>query len=603
MANRADLTTELRAVSCASFPDLFQRFQTLSREYSPAQITNALRMVNGFGSLYTPNPFIQNQRVKGISTRPAGKTKSEVAQMVENPEQNEKPLRQVERALEYTAYPIYHIRQTYQNLLTYHSYIAPAFADAESARKDDFWREWMLLEKLRCELDIGAKMHEIAGQAQQEGKVFYTVRSEVDKAHNTVRYAFLQQLPSDYCKIVGMNNRTKYTVAFDLMYFAKMGTDYRMYGDLFAPYMDLFAGSVTPEPRRLGDGLVFAQNTRPMLRKSTALQCKWQDVEASSPTAPVAAERLSRDAGIIAPYGAPEVVFQNGRWCYWVTLPAEKVFTFEVDNTNRNVVSPLTGLFLDMIQLSQMEQIQLELLQNPLVSILTGEIPYFDNKEQNIEDKYKLSETGRKFFEAIWGDMLAANNTGGVGLYMAPLQNMHLQSLTEAPNAMDIVTKGYQDTISKAGLSGILPSSSDTRAGAVQVSFQIESQFLKEIYRCAERMMRVLIDGLRLKYNWRFVMFGSLYEDDKTEERCMKGMEHGMLGDLMVYNALHGRSIFDDIGISDAVLACDVMNKRRPLITSFSAKQADGLPPQSEGGRPKEENVTTDGNEGDVDSL
>ena len=114
--------------------------------------------------------------------------------------------------------------------------------------------------------------------------------------------------------------------------------------------------------------------------------------------------------------------------------------------------------------------------------------------------------------------------------------------------------------------------------------------------------MAVLFDEFRLKYDWKFVMFGSLYEDEKTEEKAMKGMEHGLLPDLIVYNALHDRSLLDDLALSDAILACDIMEKRRPLITSFSAKQENGLPPRSEGGRPKAEDVTTDGNEGDADA-
>lgn len=572
----AEFMNELKKVSCATFPEIFARYQSLAEQYgdiSPDGLVQAFRSVTGFGSLYTPNPIIQNQRVKGIQTKPANYTKDEVASMVENPSTNEKPLRAVEHALEYTAYPLLHIRWTYQNLLTYKNYIAPEYADDAVSNRDDFWREWRLLEKFKHTLGIKDKAHEIAGQVLQEGKVFYTCRWSLDKPHNRVNHAFLQQLPSDWCKIVGYNNKTKYTVAFNLMYFARMGTDWRQFGDLFEPYIDVFADVATPRPQGLGKTLIFAQKTGIDIAK---------------------AKRLNVDA---------EYYCQNGRWFYWVTLPPEKVFTFEADSTNRNVVSPFTGLFIDMIQLSQMEQIQLQLLQNPLVSILTGQIPYFDTKDTRDADQYKLSNAGRKFFEAVWTDMLAANNTGGIGLFMAPLENMRLESLTEAPSAMDIVTKGYQDTISKSGLSGILPSAGDTRAGAVQVSFQIECQFLKEVYRGVERMMAVLFDEFRLKYDWKFVMFGSLYEDEKTEEKAMKGMEHGLLPDLIVYNALHDRSLLDDLALSDAILACDVMEKRRPLVTGYNMrKDAAGFPPESEGGRPKAEDVTTDGNEGDADA-
>ena len=567
------MTAELRAASFGTYGDMFAKYKQLASEYgtlSPEGMVNAFRNATGWGNLYTPNPYVQNNRIKGISTRPAHYTKEQVAKMIEAPEGNEKNLRAVERALEFSAYPLFNIRTTYQNLLTYKSFVAPEYATAEEIREKDFLREWRICEKLRKTLNLRDRIHEIAGQVLQEGKVFYIVRMAADKPHNKIDHAFMQQLPSDYCKIVGFNNKTKYTVAFNLMYFANYGTDWRQFGDLFADVIGPFTEAVYPEPKGLGKTLVFGAKTT------------------------IDIERARRDGA--------DAYFQNGRWYYWVTLPADRVFTFEMDDTQRNVFSPFTGLMIDMIQLSQLEQIQLSLVQNPLVSILHGEIPYWSTKDTEKADQYKLSDAGVKLFTAMFNDMLVANNTSGIGLFMAPLENMHLSSLAEAPSAMDIVTKGYQDTISKTGLSGIIPAAGDTRAGAVQVSFYIHCQFLKEVYRGTERMMQVLFERLNLRFDWRFTMFGSLYEDEKTEERVMKGMEHGLLPDLLIYNALRDRSLLDDLTFSDAVLASGIMDKRLPLITSFSAKQQDGLPPRSEGGRPPVEDVTTDGQEGDVDA-
>lgn len=571
------MTDALRQAAFGSYADMFAKARQLAAQYgnlSPDSMLAAFRNATGWGSLYTPNPAVQNKRVKGISTRPANYTKEQVGDMLEHPEGNEAPLRAVEHALEFTAYPLFNIRTTYQNLLTYHSYIAPEYSNDGDAKSDDFWREWRLCDKLRKELDLRSRIHEIAGQALQEGKVFYIVRMKADKAHNQIDHAFLQQLPSDWCKIVGFNNKTKYTVAFNLMYFAEFGTDWRQFGDLFEPVIDNWLDSVYPRPSYVGKKLVYGKKTRVDSKKA----------------------KLINDAA------EAEVYYQNGRWYYWVTLPAERVFAFEADDTQRNVFSPFTGLFIDMIQLSQLEQIQLSLVQNPLVSILHGEIPYWNNKETNIADQYKLSDAGRQFFTAVFNDMLAANNTSGIGLFLAPAENMHLSSLAEAPSAMDIVTKGYQDTISKSGLSGIIPAAGDTRAGAVMVSFQIQCQFLKTIYDCTKRMMAVLIDQLNLKYEWKFEMFGSLFEDEKLLDRAMKGMESGLLPDTIIYNALLDRSLLDDIAMTDAVLACRIMDKRFPLITSYSARSGETLPPKGEGGRPKSEGVTSDGQEGDVDA-
>lgn len=558
-----------------SYPELFNKMRSLSDEYGgmPMQnLINAFGMAQGqfgFGSMDTPNPFIQNSRVKAISTLPRDFTKNQVANMIANPNGNEMALRQVEHALEYTAYPLFHTRTIYQNLLTYHNYIAPYLADKEETKKDDFWREYKLLEKLRTAFDIKSRAHEITGQAIQEGKVFYYPRYSVDKSHNKVNYAFLQQLPSDWIKIVGLNNKSKYTVSFNLMYFTQYGTDFRQFGDLFAPYFADFNSAVYPAPKISGTKLIYASNTGIDLSKIKN--------------------------------NAVDSYYQNGRWYYWVTLPADAVFPFEIDDTSRNAITPFTGLLIDMIQLADLEAIQLSLLANPLFSIVTGEIPYYDTKDSDVSDKYKLSPSGRKLFEAYFYQMLQANNTNGIGLYSAPFQNIRLQNLAEAPSAMDIVSKGFQDTMAKAGLTGIIPVSDEARAGAVQVSLMIESQFGKSIYDCFERMMNAIIEKLNLNYEWRFHIFGDLSSDKQLGEDCRSAMTLGILPDTMIYNALHDRSILDDITWSDTIISSKLLDRRMPLVSSYSAKQeTSGLPPK--GGRPESEGTTSDGQEQDEDA-
>ena len=106
-----------------------------------------------------------------------------------------------------------------------------------------------------------------------------------------------------------------------------------------------------------------------------------------------------------------EIYYDCGRWYYWVTLPVDKVWSFEIDDINRNVVPPLTGLFLSFVNIAKYEQIQLSLVQNPLISIMTGEIPYRDDPSAAIDDAYRLSPAGRKLFETYWYQMLAETNT------------------------------------------------------------------------------------------------------------------------------------------------------------------------------------------------
>lgn len=576
LAEGKERVADLAKYKYGSFPEIFSAMRRLAEEYGAMPMDALISAFSGaFGMGYPyagSDPYTQNRRVKAISTKAANYSKNEIAEMVDDVSGNEQPLRAVEQALEYKAYPLWHTRTVYQNLLTYHNYIAPSLTDAQASKKDDFWREWKLLEKLRKKFNPKDTCHMLAGQALKEGKVFYHPRVRVDRAHNRVDHALLQQMPSDYIKIVGFNNISKYTVAFNMMYFMTPGTDVRQFGNLFLPYIDDFNDAVIV-PQGVGKRIIYAGgNARLDLEKI----------------------QQRNDPQV-------EAYYQSGKWCYWVTLPVDSVFPFEIDDTDRNVVPVFVGLFLEFIQLAQMEQIQLELIQSPLVSLLHGEIPYWDDRTAGGDDQYKLSNAGMMLFEALWYKMLQANNTNGIGLYMAPLNNMKLESLSEAPSAMDIVSQGFTDVMSQAGLTALIPTTDEARAGAVQVSFKIESQLPKCVYVCYERMMDCIISKLNLTYEWEFKMFGDLATDEELEKSLREQMSLGILPAMIRYDALHDMSILDDIAISDAVIASNLLDKRIPLVTSYSMKQeSSNLPPQ--GGRPKSEGVTSDGQEQDVDS-
>lgn len=585
-----DLNHELRAMQFASYPAIFDRLRKLTAAYGDLPMD---AVTGAFSRAYSAqaarnNPYIQNRRVKAISTLPVNTSKDQVAEMLTAPDGNEQGLRQVGHVLEWTAYPLFHTRKVYTELLTYHNYVAPEYVTEETAGREDFLREWQLVDKLRKTLNPQATAHEIAGQVIQEGKVFYYPRISIDKAHNKVNHAFLQQLPSDWTKIVGFNNVSKYTVAVNLMYFLQPGADPMQYGDLFTPYLDDFYAAAQRAPEGTGKRVIFASRNAVNLN---------------------ALEQRRRKRGELA--GRPDVYYQNGKWFYWVTLPVEKVFTFEADDVSRNAISPLAGLYLSLVQMAQYEQIQLELVQNPLISLFTGEIPYKPKNDVTPEeDDYRLSNAGRRMFEELWYQMLAGSNTSGIGWFAAPVENIRMHQLAEAPSATKISSAGYSYAMNKAGLSAIVPTTEDPKAGIAQISLQIEGKFAETVYRGYERMMQAIFAGLNLKYEWRFAMFGTLATEKDRMEAARQGMTLGILPQTMIYMAMNGLSLLDDMSLSNAVKASGVLDKRIPLVTSYNAKQeSSGLPPQAAhdfnpGGRPDSSGeATSDGQEADIDTY
>lgn len=564
----------------ATFKELAQKNQDIPIDNVIAAFGRASGNAGFIG-----NPYIQNRRVKAIGSLPVQYSYDKVAEMITQPDENEQPLRQVSHVLESTVAPYWKIRKMYQDLLTYHWYVCPQGVKSKSETEtNDFWREMLLAEKIVDAARIEEKAHEIVGQCVQEGKVFYTMRYEVDKTHNNVNYAFMQQLPQDWIKIVGHNNISKYTVAFNLMYFMQPGTSTEFWGgrsSIFGEYMEDFWDIVVRLPeRRKNKKFIYAS------------------LDDTGYTERI--KKLSENPNI-------DIYYACGKWYYWVVLPIDKVWCFEIDDVNRNVVPPYTGLFLALVNIAKYEQIQISLVQNPLVSILTGEIPYRDDPGATQDDAYRLSPAGKRLFEAYWYQMLSDTNTTGIGVYFAPVENIKLQQLAEAPSATQVSSDGYKYAIQKSGI-GIIPTSDDVRAGMVQIDFMIESRFGETIYKQFENMLNYVFFDIGMKYTWKFHMFGNLAQDDDREKQAREGMTLGILSETLEYLALHGRRITEDLSASSMILGSGIMDMRIPLISTYSAKQNEsGLPPQAAGvgnvgGRPSNDHVGSEGAEQDLDN-
>lgn len=570
-----------------SYDEYFGALRNLAANYSMMPIENVFNAWTR-ASVQT-NPFVQNQRIKSISTMPGDFGKSEIVEMLKAPDGSERQLRQVAHGLEWTAYPYRKIRTTYQAINTYRYYHYPAY---EEKLTDTMKREGRLLDKLNHALRPEKWARQIVGQAIQEGKVAYVPRWEVDKSHNQVGYAFLQQIPSDWWKIVGFNSESKYTIMFNLMYLLQPGASWQQFGDLLAPYLADFERVLVPGAETFpaaGNGKNYVYASRNCVRG------------ADGRTWTVDLSKLDENAE-----GSPKLYNQNGVWAYWVTLPVDKAWVFEWDDTVRTAASPLSGLFLTFDQLSALEDVQMAILQNPLVQIAFGEVETWSERNNNTADEYKISPTSMDYFKLLWYQMLQQANTGGIGLYFAPVKNLHMESLSEAPNATNISTSGYEYAVQKAGLSGLIPINSDPRAGAVNLSATLEENAVFPIYRQMESMMESVYRQIGTKYEWRFCMFGGFLSDEKDLENARKGMSNGILPETLRYLAIRGFSFWDDMSISSLIKESGIMNLRLPLVSSYNMKQeSSGLPPRpsnsdDEGGRPqKSQEDIVNGNVGE----
>lgn len=579
----------------SSYGEFFDAFRSLAREYGGLSADSVMAAYGRAAGAVT-NPFVQNNRVKRISSFPVNFTKDQIVKMLQAPNGNERSLRQVAHGLEWTAYPFWKIRKTYQSINTYRYFTYPRYIE-EGEDQKAILREWRLLDKLNKRLRPDMYAHKITGQAIQEGKVCYVPRYKVDKPHNKVEYAMLQQLPSDYWKITGFNSESGYTVMFDMMWLLTPGADWRQFGDLLQPYLDDFSEVFKPVRTAVPRDVAFAADRRNTVYTADgrALRLNMEAYRRIQPTA----------------IGNPILYSPNGRWCYWVTLPTDRAWVFEIDDANVTVATPLTGLFLAFDQIAALEEVQLQVSQNTLTGVVLGEIPYHQTTAHSDSDQYKLSGAGRRMFLQYWYDMAQNGSVWGTGAYFAPVDNLHMETFSADPNAANYSSAGYSYAVEKSGLAALIPVTDNPRAGLANLSAMLEERFCAPIYNQFMRMMETIYERLNLRYEWGFRMFGGFSTDDKRKDVAKQAMTLGYLPALLEYNALNGNSLMDDMSMSTVIDASGIMDMRVPLQSSYNTSDSGDSGTSSGNGtgtrgRPTvsiEEIGTGEGSEGQEDDL
>lgn len=569
----------------SAFQEVIQRFnETLGKYQTMLPQGSFYEAFSRAAGALSNQPQIQNARIKAISSLPAGFTKEQIGEFLKEPYSFERELRETSEVLRWTAYPYYKIIKTYQDIPTYHYCVTPLYLDKNDAKSAEFRREAALIDKFNKKLRPDELAHKITGQAMTDGKVFYATRYSVDKSHNQINYAFAQRLPQDYCTIIGENNISGWTVSFNMFYFLQVGTDWRSFGNLFDPYIANFEAIIEKKGTKTPTRAIYASEKPEEKVKELGYE--------------INLAKFNKDAE-----GNPRLFQQNGEWFYNVSLPIDRVWTFEIDDTNPNVAPVLSGLALTYAQQANFEEAQLALILQPLVKIFTGEIPYFNDDGSRTEDSYKLSLGGRELFETFFNMMMAASNTGGAAFFTAPVENIKSHDYSESANANDVSSSFNRYASEKSGLSAIIPSTDDPKAGLAEMSAKLESRFsAATIYAQMKRMMNYIYSTLNLTYDFDFTMFGSIYLDEKIRDGAMKLLATGDLSQRYILAALDGHSMLDKMSASYAVYESGYLDYLIPPVTSYTMKQEmnGGLPPQA--GRPESEEMS-DAKEKSVDSA
>lgn len=593
MAEKISTTQENQKTNYFDYATIERKMAEIGGRFG--ENTSIQDFIKAFGEsikTFSAEPYIQNRRIKSINSTPAEYSDTQIAEMTANPIDNEQELRKTEKFLEGTT-PLGEIRKVYQDIPLYYNYAYPTGADGKEFRKEDFEVDERLIDKIISKLNAQSVGREITGQALQEGKVFRWLRSNItETVENTtsnkdtnktirkkfnVNYFNLTPLPSDWVKIVAFNDMSKYTVAFNLMYLKQSGVNPYDYIELFAPYLEDF------------DNVVYQKNNR-----WTINMAKFADVKRKIDKKCVDNADSFKDIRkkIAAGGYLPEVYIKNGIQYYWVVLPIDRVWTFEIDPSTTWVVPPYINTFLAMTRITKGEQIQMEVLQNPLVAFITGEVPFTDSKSKGIPDNPKLSPGMIEYWLYQLLNGLYQQNVSGIGGWLAPVNNIKMHQLADSPNASEMATDMYQYTMLKANMGGLIPISDKPLAEQVKSAQKIKAKYAQEIYNCFERMMNTFfLYSENLKYNWRFKMFGDIFSIESEKAEIQKELANGITTALYRYYAIEGKTLLNARTMLRSINESGIIDMFKPLKTSYTQSGRDG-------GRPSLEETGADGAEG-----
>ena len=173
---------------------------------------------------------------------------------------------------------------------------------------------------------------------------------------------------------------------------------------------------------------------------------------------------------------------------------------------------------------------------------------------------------------------------------------MKLQTISDTVSNTDVATTAVSDQVQKSGLAALIPSTNDPKVGVAQISAMINAAYPKIVYRTFEAMFDDIFDRLNLKTPLKFEMFGDIFSRQDELDAARQGMTLGILNDTLKYDAMNGLSILDDIAISDFVHESGILDKRIPLVSSYTAKQSEsGLPPKASDNNPAAANLLNPG--------
>lgn len=445
------------------------------------------------------NPFLQNDRLKMLNTRPGTMSREELTSALRAPGESELGLRAEAWSLSSTQYLYYKILRMAADIPMFKYYLVPELLEKTEYRKDDFLIDDKLVDEWLEQFDVANTLKKTALEVKREGKATYLLRNSIsgEGKNKKVNYAKWQKLPSEYVKLVKIGEHG-YIASFNFMLFLNPAFSVCQYPEFIQEIWNDLVNSGAVAPTGCCAGYLpcgkysFAggKEVTPGIDVSKLVNYKYDYVGSSGK------ETLR---------GRLEIV--DRAYFFWVEMPQDLCYTFCSDSSNPWVVPDTAGLLLSLDELADYDTLQGLVESTPLTALLTAEAETIPNPNPGQDQSVLNPET----IAGIEEHFNSSTSTNLEALF-APLKNFKLLSLPSQPNSSEISANATKNVLTRAGLGGLITTTdkpSVSQVKTAQLLAESEAHFVTLQFESVLNMIINKIIGT--KYKWRLHIWGGIF--------------------------------------------------------------------------------------------
>ena len=496
--------------------DIQQKWREILHTYSDRGLSMT-QISSALSNAMLNNPFLQNQRLRRISSSASAKSKTDLQKALQSPQGNEQLFREESLFLSFTNYVYHSLLNLYRDIPLYNYYYTPKYVDKKDMKGDNFKKESKKVDKILKAFKVKQTLKKINKATQVEGKTTWLLRKSMQN-NGDIDFFVLQKLDSDMVKLTSIGSDQNFICSFNFMIFLNP-----MYSlDFYPPiFKEIF--------QELLDNGVITEDSKGNLRFSPQ------------------ALALAQNEGKLTYDGTFEN--SNNNYLYWVQLPQTLAWTFSQDESHVNAFPDTIGLFMDLSELDGYRWIQSSILSNVVSSILTAEVPYIKDAQAG-SDASVFSPDSIIGFE----NLFKQNVSNMVLPFFAPFENYKLFTIENQPENLNIIYSRLRDLVATSGTSSLLGITEKPTVAMTVAAKQLAAAHCDYLTRQFENFLNYAVNNeFNLKYDWKITLWGDIYhwrDDVKIAKELLSGGVKSVLPKIL---SAEDMSLEDCICTSDYI--------------------------------------------------